>query len=88
MVGHFFMAIDVEHYIPLDAFRCITGQILRDLQGSRKWPGHDRIYVAGEKEYEIEKVRRVEGVPVNPNLERQFQTMRDELAIEGYEAHF
>jgi LDH2 family malate/lactate/ureidoglycolate dehydrogenase len=88
MVGHFFLAIDVEHYIPLDAFRKITGQIMRDLQDSRKWPGQDRIYVAGEKEYEIEKVRRVKGVPVNPNLEHQFQTMRDELEIEGYEAYF
>jgi L-2-hydroxycarboxylate dehydrogenase (NAD+) len=88
MVGHFFLAVDVGHFIPLDAFRQIAGQILRDLQGSHRWPGHDRIYVAGEKEYEIEKARREKGVPVNPNLERELQTMRDELGIEGYEPYF
>jgi hypothetical protein len=44
--------------------------------------------VAGEKEYEIEKVRREKGLPVNPNLERELQTMRDELGVEGYGPYF
>jgi hypothetical protein len=43
--------------------------------------------VAGEKEYEAEKVVRSKGVPVNPNLLEQLQTMRDALGIEGYEAY-
>lgn len=88
MLGHFFLAIDIEHFIPLDLSRHITGQIMRALQNSRKAPGQDRIYVAGEKEYEKEKVIREQGVPVNPNLRRQFQTMRDELNITGYEEYF
>jgi LDH2 family malate/lactate/ureidoglycolate dehydrogenase len=62
--------------------------MLRELQNARKWPGQDRIYVAGEKEFEMEKVRREIGLPVNRNLKREFQTMRDELGIEGYEAYF
>jgi len=88
MLGHFFLAIDIEHFIPLDLSCRITGQIMRALQNSRKAPGQERIYVAGEKEYEMEKVIREQGVPVNPNLRRQFQTMRDELDITGYEEYF
>jgi LDH2 family malate/lactate/ureidoglycolate dehydrogenase len=88
MLGHFFLAIDIEHFVPVDVFCRITGGILRDLQASRKWPGQERIYVAGEKEYEAEKVRREKGIPVNPNLKRELQIMRDELSIEGYEAYF
>jgi L-2-hydroxycarboxylate dehydrogenase (NAD+) len=88
MVGHFFLAIDVEHFIPLEISRHITGQIMRDLQGSRKEPGHDRIYVAGEKEYESEKRVRAQGIPVNPNLRRELEIMRDELKIAGYEKWF
>ena len=61
---------------------------MRALQNSRKEPGQERIYVAGEKEYESEKVVREQGVPANPNLRRQFQTMRDELNITGYEEYF
>ncbi len=88
MLGHFFLAIDVEHFVPLDVARRITGQIMRDLQNARKEPGRDRIYVAGEKEYEAQARVRAQGIPVNANLRRELQTMRDELGIQGYEAYF
>jgi LDH2 family malate/lactate/ureidoglycolate dehydrogenase len=87
-VGHFFLAMDIEHFIPLETFKQITGQMMRDLQNSRKAPGQDRILVAGQKEYEIEQRRRELGIPVNPNLERELQIMRDELEISGYDAYF
>ena len=61
---------------------------MRTLQNARKAPGEERIYVAGEKEYEKEKLIRVQGIPVNPNLQRELQTLRDELNIPGYETYF
>lgn len=88
MVGHFFLAIDIEHFIPLDVSRRVTGNIMRGLQAAHKAPGYDRIYVAGEKEFEKEKLVRKQGVPVNANLRKDLQTMRDALGIEGYEAYF
>jgi LDH2 family malate/lactate/ureidoglycolate dehydrogenase len=88
MLGHFFLAIDIEHFVPLDESIRITGDIMRALQNARKAPSQDRIYIAGEKEHEAEKRIREQGVPVNPNLRRQLQFMRDELNITGYEAHF
>jgi LDH2 family malate/lactate/ureidoglycolate dehydrogenase len=86
MLGHFFLAMDIEHFLPLDASRRITGQIMRQLQASRKEPGQERIYVAGEKEYEMEQRIRQEGITVNRNLRRDLQTVRDELHIPGYES--
>jgi LDH2 family malate/lactate/ureidoglycolate dehydrogenase len=88
MLGHFFLAIDIEHFIPLDLSRRITGQIMHALQASRKAPGEERIYVAGEKEWEKEAVIRQRGVAVNRNLRRELQMMRDELEIAGYEEYF
>ena len=88
MLGHFFLAIDIEHFVPLDVARRITGQIMRDLQNARKEPGRDRIYVAGEKEYEAQARVRAQGIPVNANLRRELQIMRDELGIPGYEVYF
>jgi L-2-hydroxycarboxylate dehydrogenase (NAD+) len=88
MLGHFFLAIDIEHFIPLEVSRSITGQIMRALQNARKEPGQERNYVAGEKEHEKEQIIREQGVPVNPNLRRELQIMRDELGISGYEAYF
>ena len=84
MLGHFFLAIDIGHFVPLEVSRSITGQIMRALQDARKVPGQDRIYVAGEKEHEMETRVRQQGVPVNRNLQRELQTMRDELGIPGY----
>ncbi len=88
MLGHFFLAIDIEHFVPLEVSRRITGHIMRALQGSRKAPGQERIYVAGEKEYEKEKLIRRQGIPVNRNLRRELQIMHDELNISGYETYF
>jgi L-2-hydroxycarboxylate dehydrogenase (NAD+) len=88
MLGHFFLAIDIAHFIPVEQSRAITGAIMRALQASRKAPGYDRIYVAGEKEHDYEQVVRERGIPVNPALRRELQSVRDELAIEGYDEYF
>lgn len=88
MLGHFFLAIDIEHFLPVAVSRQITGEIMRQLQVSRKAEGHHHIYIAGEKEYESEKRIRAEGVPINPNLRKDLQFMRDVLKIEGYAEYF
>ena len=51
LLGHFFMAIDIDHFLGLDLFKKIAGSICRDLRNSQKAPGQERIYTAGEKEY-------------------------------------
>ena len=88
MLGHFFLAIDIQHFIPLEISKRITGQIMRNLQEARKTPGKERIYVAGEKEHEKEMLIREQGIPVNDNLRQELQTMRDELGIPGFEDYF
>ncbi|MDP7079531.1 MAG: Ldh family oxidoreductase [Candidatus Undinarchaeales archaeon] len=87
-LGHFFLAIDVEHFLPLEEFERTTGAIMRALQCSRKAPGQDRIYVAGEKERENEQRIRQEGIPANSNLLKDLATVRDELGIKGYDEYF
>lgn len=87
-LGHFFLAMDIAHFIPLDEFKAITGGIVRQLRASRKAPGHDRIWTAGEKEHEMEAVVRAQGVPVNPQLQREILAMRDELKLTAYRFPF
>jgi len=87
-LGHYFLAIDVTHYVPLDVFKGIVGTMTRELQASKKVQGAERIYVAGEKEYERELVVRAKGVPVNANLRKTLVFLRDKLSVPGYEAYF
>lgn len=85
-LGHFFMAIDIEHFVPIEEFKQTTGNILRQLRASRKVPGQDRIYTAGEKEFENEKRVRQEGVAIIPNLAKDIKVMQNELGLTQY--HF
>ena len=88
MVGHFFMAIDIEHFLTLEESKRITGAIMRGLQEANRAPGEDRIYVAGEKEFESEARVRALGVPVNSNLRQQMCAVRDALHLEAYRTYF
>ncbi|TLN09899.1 Ldh family oxidoreductase, partial [bacterium] len=80
-LGHFFMAIDIEQFCPLADFKHTTGQIIRDLRASQKAPGQDRIFTAGEKEFENEKRIHQEGVPVIPNLQKEMKFLQSELGL-------
>lgn len=87
-LGHFFMAVDIEQFCPLDEFKHTTGQILRELRSSRKAPDRHRIYTAGEKEFDNEQRIRLEGVPVIPNLQKEIKFLQSELELWQYNFPF
>ncbi|MCX6054190.1 MAG: Ldh family oxidoreductase [Chloroflexi bacterium] len=87
-VGHFFLAIDIEHFLPLNRFKTTTGQILRELRNSHKAPGCSRIYTAGEKEYEMEKNTKRTGVTLVPNLQKEIKFLQQELGLNQYSFPF
>ncbi len=83
-LGHFFIAIDTEHFLGEEACRKKTGEILRSIRASKKAPGADRIYTAGEKEYEIWLSRRDSGVPINESVQKEMIAVRDRLGLSKY----
>lgn len=83
-LGHFFMAINVKAFIELADFKRRTGDILRVLRASKRAPGHDRIYTAGEKEYEASIRTGKEGVPLPKGVRDEMVAMRDELRLTQY----
>ena len=87
-LGHFFIAIDVEAFTGLASFQQTTGDILRQLRASRKAPGQDRIYTAGEKEYLAWLDRKDQGVPINKALQEQIIQMKNELGLKQYQFSF
>ena len=54
-LGHFFLAIDVEAFCGIDTFKANSGKLLNALRESKKAPGAERIYTAGEKEVRREE---------------------------------
>jgi L-2-hydroxycarboxylate dehydrogenase (NAD+) len=80
-LGHFFMAIDIECFTDVDAFKKTTGDILRALRAARKVPGAERIYTCGEKEYLASLERATRGIPVDPVIQKELCVMRDEIGL-------
>jgi len=80
-LGHFFIAIDTEAFMGLDAFKKTAGDILRALRASEKAPGEERIYTAGEKEYLVWQERKWKGVPLGGPVQKELVAVRDALRL-------
>jgi LDH2 family malate/lactate/ureidoglycolate dehydrogenase len=83
-LGHYFIAIDTEHFMGEEICRKKAGDILRSMRASKKAPGAERIYTAGEKEYEIWLSRKDSGVPINESVQQEMNKVRDELGLTQY----
>ncbi len=80
-LGHFFIAIDTDHFLGEDLARKKAGDIIREVRSGEKMPGAERIYTAGEKEHEI-RLARESGVPINPSVQAEMSQIRDELKLD------
>ena len=70
-----------------DIARKKAGDICRSMRNSKKAPGAERIYSAGEKEHEIRLARHA-GVPINESVQKEFIAIRDELGLAQYKFPF
>lgn len=82
-LGHFFIAIDTNHFLGEENCRKKAGDIIRAVRNSKKAPGQERIYIAGEKEY-LTRLARKDGVPINESVQQEINAVRDELQLTQY----
>jgi LDH2 family malate/lactate/ureidoglycolate dehydrogenase len=87
-IGHFFLAIDIEHFIPLEVFRKISGSMMRELRESPKAPGQARIYTAGEKEFYSTQRILAEGVEIPAGVQKALKSLGEEFNIPTTELGF
>ena len=83
-LGHFFLVFNPDFMLGIDDFKHTAGEILRGLRASKKAPGRDRIYTAGEKEYLAWMERKDKGVPVGESVQRDLAAVRDKLGLTEY----
>lgn len=63
-VGHFFAALKIDTFRPVDQFKADMDAYIRALKATPKLPGQDRVYIHGEKEFELAEKCQSEGVPL------------------------
>ncbi|MBU0495080.1 MAG: Ldh family oxidoreductase [Chloroflexi bacterium] len=80
-IGHFFAAIRVDALGDADEFAANMDAMISDLQESPKATGEDRIYVAGEKEYELAEYREEHGIPLHPTTVEMLQQVGQQVGV-------
>ncbi|PKL08915.1 MAG: lactate dehydrogenase [Spirochaetae bacterium HGW-Spirochaetae-7] len=83
-LGHFFMAIDINAFTDVPSFKKTAGDICRQLRASKKAPGQDRIWTAGEPEWDAWQDRKTKGVPLDEVERAQFEQLQAELGLSQY----
>ena len=74
-VGHFFIAIDIERFIPLASFTDRIGQYIDLMKAEPKAPGVTEILHAGEVEHRLEAKRRRDGIELPDKVADELMTL-------------
>jgi LDH2 family malate/lactate/ureidoglycolate dehydrogenase len=80
-IGHFFGAWRVDAFRPAGAFKAAMDDLQRRLRETPKAEGQDRIYIHGEKEYEIAERYKTDGIPLGPRVAADLEALGQELSV-------
>jgi LDH2 family malate/lactate/ureidoglycolate dehydrogenase len=80
-ISHFFGAFRIDGFRDAAQFRADMDAALRQFKDSEKTPGNERIYVAGEIEYEKTLYNREHGVPVHVKVWDGLEKLAAELGL-------
>ncbi len=81
LVGHFFGAMRIDYFRPAGDFKKDMDDMIRRLKNSNKAEGQDRIYVHGEKEFELEEKYRKEGIPLYFKVYDDLKAIGEEVGV-------
>ena len=82
--GHsqFFLALQIERYLPLPEFRARMEQLVEQIHGSALAPGAERVYLPGEIEHELRRARLREGIPLDTNTLASLRRLAAEVGAQ------
>jgi L-2-hydroxycarboxylate dehydrogenase (NAD+) len=81
-VGHFFMAVNIEAFMPLDEFKKRMTEYVRTLKSIEKHPDFDYIWIPGEKSWMTRETRLRKGVPVYKKVFNEIKEICGEVGVE------
>jgi len=81
LTSHWFAAMRIDRIRDVADFKGDLDRELRAMKDSVKALGHQRIYVAGEIEYEKTLEHRRSGIPLHPKVFAGLDAMADRIGI-------
>jgi LDH2 family malate/lactate/ureidoglycolate dehydrogenase len=79
--GQAIVAIDIAAFGEVDAFKARVDALVRDLRGSQRMPGVERIWLPGEQSQAKRIAYAREGIPIAGGLMRNLDGLAAELGI-------
>ena len=79
--GHFFGAIGVEFFRPVEEFKKDMDRLIRELKSTPCIEGQERVYVAGEIEFETAAERAKNGIPLLPSVLKGLREVSEQLKV-------
>src|SRR6185503_1468516 len=80
-ISHTCAALRIDAFIPIAQFRRRVDEIIELMHSCPTAPGVERIFVPGEIEHETEQRRRLEGIPINAELQDELRNLGAELRV-------
>jgi len=80
--AHFFMAINIVDFTPVDAFKAEIDSQIRLTRQAKPRKGFDRVTLPGEIEWELTQKRRVDGIPLHKSQLENLKNLADELGVQ------
>ena len=80
-VGHYFAAISVDAFRPVIDFKAHMDRLIGELKDAPKAVGQERIYIHGEKEFELAERYRKEGVPLMVEVVESLKATGNEVGL-------
>jgi LDH2 family malate/lactate/ureidoglycolate dehydrogenase len=81
LVGHFFGALRVDFFRPLEDFKKDMDNLIHRLRNSARAEGQNRIFIHGEKEFELEEKYRKEGIPLYYKVYDDLKAIGNEVGV-------
>lgn len=80
-MGHFLGAWRIDAFRPVEEFKAMMDETIRDLRATKPAPGAKGVLIPGEKEFYTERERRVRGIPLYPKVVAPLVKLGEELGL-------
>ena len=80
--GFIFIAIDISKFRPVTEFKNNIDNVITTIKNSKRRPGVDEIFVAGEPEFNARTQRLKDGIYIEPQTWHDLQELDQQLGIQ------
>lgn len=80
-LGHLFIAIDVERFMPLEAFKANLAAMIDELEAQDTAEGFQRVMYPGQPEGERRERRRKVGIPIDRGLYDELVELGESVSV-------